>query len=313
MRSFLEPWTTLELEPDFIARLPGGRVFGPGVVLAPDGKSLARDVSEDFGKAFHKHWLLTYAKMRPPVRVAGSTAAVAVTLGEGYCHWLLEELPRLLMLNREYPDIGLIAHFRAPFIQEAAALGRFADRIVEARRYSHFECEELIVPGLVGRSGKPTSRVLDLLAEFTAPLLKPAARSVFGERLYVSRAKAGRRQVINEPELGSRLESLGFVQIFPEELSWTEQINAFSQAKVVVAPHGAGLANLAFCPSGVRVVELFNRAYVNPCFWRLAGIKDLDYHPIVSSGDDRLACDPKANRHGIHADVNAITNALIQA
>ncbi len=311
MRRFLEPLKALPSVPDFVARLPGGRVFGPGVVLTPDGRSLARDVSEDFGKPFEQHWLLTYAKIRPPVRVPGSTAVVAVTLGDGYCHWLLEELPRLLSLTGKQADPGLIAHTRAAFIREAFALGRFPGRLLEARRYSHFECEQLVIPSLVGRSGHPTPRVVELLAEFTAPLRVP--NSGFGERLYISREKAGRRRVINEAELWQQLEPRGFTKILLEDLSWKEQINAFAQAKVIVAPHGAGLANLVFCRPGAQVVEFFNRAYVNPCFWRLAGVTGLDYHPVVFESGEPLACDPKANRQDIHADINAILNALIRS
>ncbi|MDF3056425.1 MAG: hypothetical protein K0R17_640 [Rariglobus sp.] len=310
MKEFLKPLMMLEPEPDFVARLPGGRVFGPGAVLSPDGRSLARDISTDFGKPFDQHWLLTYAKMRPPVRVAGATAVVAVTLGEGYCHWLLEELPRLLALDGR--DTGtVIAHTGALFIREALESGRFhKTRFLEATRYSHFECDQLIIPGLVGRPGYPTPRVVRLLEEFSGPLHEPAG--TWGERLYITREKAGRRRVSNEAELWRRLEGGGFTKLRLEELSWKDQINAFSHAKVIVAPHGAGLANLVFCRPGVRVVECFNRSYVNPCFGRLAGLGGLDYRPLVSAGSEPLACDPQANRRDVCADIAGIMDALIE-
>ena len=310
MRTFLKPFSTVDPEPDFIACLPGGRVFGPGVVLSPDGRSLARDVSVDFGKPFEEHWLRSYAKIRPPVRVNGATAVAAVTLGAGYCHWLLEELPRLLILNREHHDAALIAHTEAPFIREALDFGKFPGRFLKAGRYSHFECEQLIIPGLVGRSGRPTPRMVRLLTEFTAPLRKPGIK--LGERLYITREKAGRRQVTNETELWRCLEVRGFTKVRPEELSWAEQLNAFAQAKVIVAPHGAGLANLVFCQPGVRVVEFFNRSYVNPCFWQLAGVKGLDYRPVVSISDETITCDLRANRANICANITAIMDALIE-
>ncbi len=40
-----------------------------------------------------------------------------------------------------------------------------------------------------------------------------------------------------------------------EGLSLAEQIRLFAGAGTVVAPHGAGLANLAYMPAGGRVVE----------------------------------------------------------
>jgi capsular polysaccharide biosynthesis protein len=301
------PWALPEAEPDFIARLPGGRVFGPGVVLAPDGHSLARDVSTDFGKPADEHWVLSYAKIGRPVHIEGATAVVAVALGKNYCHWLLEELPRLLMLS-DWATASVIAHRNATFILEAFAFGGFSGRVIEAKRYSHFQCDELIVPSLVGRPEGTTPRAVGLLTEFTAPLLERVGGQ--GERLYITREKAGRRRVSNEAELCRLLEARGFRKVHAEELSWREQINAFAQAKVIVAPHGAGLANLVFCQPGARVVELFNRAYVNPCFGRLAALKALDYRPLIWGAGEGVACELKANRNDIFADIDSVAKAL---
>ncbi len=292
----------------FIARLPGGRVFGPGIVVSPDGRSVARDVSTDFGKPFEQHWLLSYEKIRPPVRVNGNTAVVAVTLGAGYCHWLLEELPRLLRLRREKPFDHLIAHHGGRFIREAFDLMSFTGRVLGAERYSHFECEQLFIPGLMGEPGHPTRRVVELLAEFTEPLR--ASSGTRGERLYITRETARCRRVTNEVELWSLLETGGFAKVRAEELSWQDQINAFAEAKVIVAPHGAGLANLAFCQPGTRVVELFNRAYVNPCFARLAEIKGLDYRPVIAAGDGEPVYEHGSGRCDIFADLDAVGRAL---
>lgn len=312
MLHYLRGGEARQNEDVFLARLPGGRVFGPGAVLAPDGGSLARDVSADLGKPFGRHWLLTYKKMKPPVRVPGATAVAAVALGMGYGHWLLEELPRLLMLRRECPEeFAVIAHTRPGFAREAFELGAFGWRLLEAGRYAHYACDRLIVPALAGAPGHPAARAVRCLEEFTAPWRAPT--SDFGERLYLSREKAGRRRVLNDAELGSRLEACGFRKIHAEELSWREQINAFSHARVIVAPHGAGLANLAFCRRGTRVVEFFNRAYVNPCYWRLAGMKGLDYHPLTTESGAPIAYDPKSSRADILADVPAILSAVTSA
>jgi capsular polysaccharide biosynthesis protein len=80
------------------------------------------------------------------------------------------------------------------------------------------------------------------------------------------------------------LEARGFATVRLEERSWAEQIALFQAARVVVAPHGASLANLVFCAPGTRVVELFARDYVNPCYWRVAALSGLDYRPVVAAG-----------------------------
>jgi hypothetical protein len=308
VRDFLQPFSVVEPSPGFVARLPGGRVFGSGNVLSPDGLCIARDVSPDFGKSFSDHWLLSFKRMRPPVPLDGAVAVVATTLGKGYSHWLLEELPRLLLLP---PDAAttIIAHGAAAFSREALGLHGFSGRVIEPGRETHFACEQLVVPGLPGEPGQPSPCAVRLLAEFTAPL--HASSSAFGERLYVSRGKARRRRVSNEDALWARLESHGFKRVHLEDLTWREQINAFHHAKVIVAPHGAGLANLVFCRPETRVVEFFHRAYVNPCFWRLAALRGLDYRPVVGALPQPLAYDVRAGRVDIEVDVETVLDALI--
>lgn len=312
---------TVELAPELTARLPGGRVYGPGIVVSPDGCSLARDVSGDFGSPPDGHWLLAHDRIRPPVTLAGDTAVVAVNLGARYCHWLLEELPRLLALGNHLPSSSperpaLISHGGTAFIREAFAsdgLAAWRGRVIEAGKHTHFACEQLIVPGLTGRPGAPTPRMLGLLCEFTAPLRRPATAGR-GGRLYITRELAGRRRVVNEAALWSQLEARGFVKLRLEELSWAEQIAAFAQAREIVAPHGAGLANLVFCPPGVRIVEFFNRAYVNPCFWRMAALAGLDYRPVVSGatagGGALPECRREAGKLDIEADIGEVVHAL---
>ena len=290
-----------------VALLPHARVFGSGTILSPDGRSVALDVSTDFGGPAGSHWLLNFRKIRQPVRIPGTAAVVAVNLGTRYCHWLLEELPRLLSLERS-ASIGLIVNQRAPFIREAFELGRFTGPIWAVGRSTHFECEQLLIPGLIGRAGHPTPQGVKLVTEFTAPWRGTA--SVFGERIYVSRENAERRRVLNDAELWLQLDARGYKKLRLEELSWREQINAFAHAREVVAPHGAGLANLVFSLAGTRVVEFFQRAYVNPCFGRLAGIKGLDYRPQIPEGPGAISCEPRGNRLDLHADVSAILEAL---
>jgi len=307
MRVFLESFSSAAISTGFTARLPGGRVLGAGNVISPDGRCIARDVSPDFGKSFSDHWLLSFKKIRPPVALDGTVAVIATTLGTGYSHWLLEELPRLLLLT---PDAAatIIAHSSSAFSREALRLHGFAGRVIEPGRDTHFACEQLVIPGLPGGAGEPTPCVIRLLAEFAAPL--HASSSAFGERLYVSRGKARRRRVSNEYALWAGLEPRGFARIYLEDLSWAEQINAFRYARVVVAPHGAGLANLVFCRPDTRVVEFFHRSYVNPCFWRLADARGLDYRPVEGAASDPLSCDVRSGRLDIEADVQIVLNAL---
>jgi capsular polysaccharide biosynthesis protein len=50
----------------------------------------------------------------------------------------------------------------------------------------------------------------------------------------------------------------------------------------VVGVHGSALTNLIFCQRGTRVIELFSREYVNPCYLDLCNVAGLVHHSIIA-------------------------------
>ena len=293
------------------AWLPAGRVYGDGVVVSADGRLLARDAAPDFGKPFEQHWLLRHDRLRAPVAApAGPMAVVAAHLGRGYGHWLLDELPRLLALHAagDLADAAtILAH--AGSEPAATAFGRLGipGRVIAAGRATFFAAGPLIVPSYVGRPGFPRPEGLMALRDFAAGLGRDAAGA--GEKIYVSRAGARRRRVVGEEALRAALEARGFVTVRLEERSWAEQIALFRAARVVVAPHGAGLANLVFCAAETRVVELFARDYVNPGYWRVAALGGLDYRPVVAAG----LGEPREERTANGTDIAVAVGAVLAA
>jgi capsular polysaccharide biosynthesis protein len=106
------------------------------------------------------------------------------------------------------------------------------------------------------------------LAEFlrrVAPR-RPPERT---RRIYIARAGNASRRIVNEAELTARLERLGFVAYALEKLPVAQQIELFHDAEMVVAPHGAGLANLLFAENA-RVLELFEGPLLRPHYYFLS-------------------------------------------
>ena len=86
-----------------------------------------------------------------------------------------------------------------------------------------------------------------------------------------------------------------------------EQIRTFANAEVIVATHGAALANLAFASPGASVIELFPAGCLLPDYWRLAsGIAGVRYRYLTARGKP-----PRRGRAGtivrdIEVDVPAL-------
>jgi capsular polysaccharide biosynthesis protein len=70
-----------------------------------------------------------------------------------------------------------------------------------------------------------------------------------------------------------------------EQMSFADQMQLFESAACIVAPHGAGLANLVFCKTDTSVIEIFPPAPVNVCYWLLSQQVSLLYHYILGEPD----------------------------
>ncbi|MBC7473466.1 MAG: glycosyltransferase family 61 protein [Candidatus Sericytochromatia bacterium] len=97
------------------------------------------------------------------------------------------------------------------------------------------------------------------------------------KKYYISRNDASLRRINNENQLTDFLKSSGYEILNLSGVSFIEQVKIFSQAKSIIAPHGAGLTNMIFAPDGCRITELAPNDYVNHCFWLLANVMNFEY------------------------------------
>jgi hypothetical protein len=65
-----------------------------------------------------------------------------------------------------------------------------------------------------------------------------------------------RRKMINEDELVDKLNKIGFVEIFAENLNIDEKINLFSNADIIIGSIGGGMANLLFSSKNTKAIVL---------------------------------------------------------
>ena len=89
----------------------------------------------------------------------------------------------------------------------------------------------------------------------------------------------------NEQELAAALRASGFEIVAPGQLTFGEQVEIFSSAEFVVAPHGAALANLLFCTPGIRVLEFRDETDDRPWFERMSQRIGLDYRSQCCPSD----------------------------
>lgn len=192
----------------------------------------------------------------PPISPPASVGEAILIGGLGnYYHWLLDYLPRLrLILQRpdldEFPLVvnQSLAGYQTETLKH---LGIAPARLHSLPSGTAVPFRRLLVPelGTLGQHPHP-----ETLAWLRATFPKrPAERR---RRLWVSRQDASFRRVENEADIMALLAERGFEKVVPGQMSVTEQASMFAEADVIVAPHGAALANVVFCAPGAKVVEL---------------------------------------------------------
>ena len=71
------------------------------------------------------------------------------------------------------------------------------------------------------------------------------------------------------------------------KLSFADQVMLMSSTGVLVAPHGAALANIMFLPAHAAVVEIFPYLMKKNTYRYLCGLFDLLYFPVRAAAGAR--------------------------
>jgi capsular polysaccharide biosynthesis protein len=269
--------------PTFVARIPGARVYGDcGAVITPDDR-LLEEVSIEVTRSGFTHSVFSRYRLSSATSLDGLSAVLATSGRMNYSHWMFDTLPRLRLLREagiRLEDVQhfLVGEFGARFQRETAEiLGIPAGRFVPCSASAHYRCGELLVPSLAGVSGHPPAWVGDFLRETFLGADTPVPPAGAGRKIYVSRAGARFRRVLNEEEVTRALTAVGFEVVRLETLSVREEARLFASADVVVAPHGAGCANAVFCRPGTAFIEIFSPRYIHPPFWVICSQRRLRY------------------------------------
>jgi len=201
----------------------------------------------------------------------------------GYYHFLLEEIPRLLHSLRAYPELRVFASANAPgfvidVLRHIQKTGVMQSDVVFCEK-EYVKVHDYVFTAAEAYSGIVHSDDVKLLRDLGSALVQDpdGART---KRLYISRRQADRRTFENEEDVERWLEDLGFQVVYLEKLPFLETVKLCREADIIVASHGAGLANLVWHKNEVKVVEIFPVGFVNDCFARLCCILGLKYWPM---------------------------------
>jgi hypothetical protein len=269
----------------------------PAQSVAQKREALALDTFID---SKHTEVLVNLNALRhyPTVSRRGWATTIESVYPTGnYYHFLVDALPRIWALHHpDLRDLSITLFLTRPLQSEKEDLLRSLlpsnVSIRSTHRFSRVQVDHYVhLPYLSkDRIGYNRDRIemsggfipqeyLDFFREHM--LQKSTDADVPScEYLYVTRRGADMRRLQNEGEVSGYLEDRGFATIRPEDYSLTEQARLFDSAQVVVAQHGAALANLIYMRDGA-VIEIFSSSDMPQYYTQCARTLGLEYEPIT--------------------------------
>lgn len=209
------------------------------------------------------NWIAPALAHAPADLALNGTVAVLFADGASvFGHWMFDLLPKIEVLRQAGWADGDIDHYvvnstRGEFVSESLSRLGIAKEKVVFGSGNLITGDQLLVSSRVRRGFCTPDWVREFIASMFLPDdgLRPAVNQQ--RKIYISRANARRRRVLNEEEICDFLESRGFRRVFAEHTSISEFAQLVYSSGTIVAPHGAGITNVAFAAPNVRVLELF--------------------------------------------------------
>ncbi|MDP3444046.1 MAG: glycosyltransferase family 61 protein, partial [Ignavibacteria bacterium] len=216
--------------------------------------------------------------------IKGRVAALPGLGASNYYHWMVDILPKLKMLQDahvEYDWLYVTVDPKLPFEKRTLELlGVDFNKVINSIEHPNIEADLLIAPSFPSAPLYSPRWVIDYLRSEMFSRVRPATINL-SKKVFISRNKSNYRQISNEEDLFNRLKDIGFQRYYLEDLSVDDQIQLFAHADQIVAPHGAGLANLIFCKPGTAVVEIF-QMLEDETFCYLSQILELRYTCVAT-------------------------------
>lgn len=202
---------------------------------------------------------------------------------DNYFHFLTDTISQMFLMDHvpALRDARLVLSGFAPdqqdrfhFMGQAIARAGIPDARFQPYDGTLLFCQKLLFPKR--ESGSTPWRMAHLRKMFgVTPHPDPK------RRLYIGRPGGWRRRITTEPQIRKMLEGYGFEAVNPGAMSFSEQIETFRAARIVVGPHGAAMTNTSFMTPGGAMIELTHEQRVIVAFHELACMNGIHFACVV--------------------------------
>jgi capsular polysaccharide biosynthesis protein len=225
--------------------------------------------------------------------------ADAFSSNPNICHFLLDQVPRLLAYRKFMADAGAVLLIeKAAYFRDALRTAGVVDMVAPDQRRFSFRAPQLFLHSNMFRNwdhpanlGSPDTIRSLRQAFVSASTLTPR------RRLVISRSDAVGRRILNWAEVQPVLAHHGYETVVLSGMSFDEQRLLFSGASHIVGVHGAGLTNILFAPADAKVLEILPPMVATAAYWMLANGIGQIYGALIADDPELPRPDYKNWKH----------------
>ena len=235
-------------------RVPHGWVWSRGGQLDEHAR-IVNEISTGVNRPPAWWFVRRQAFFPKVVDCPGTVFSMSGDTAENLYHWTFDVLPRLRMLDpARRAQVRVLARLKYPFNRASLEAAGFPpDSIIPAEPMTLYRTDELLAASVVrGITPANFACAREIYLKAAGPVPAPSTPV----RLYISRAKATSRKIVNEAELEEELRQRGFRIAFFEELPFAEQLALISQAEIIVSAHGAAWTLVVVARPGTPAIEI---------------------------------------------------------
>lgn len=214
---------------------------------------------------------------------------------DNFTHWFTDVIPRLKIYSKKF-KLSQIDKFYVPSlkykfqIDSLKLLGIDKKKLITSERFKHLESDYIYATShpCFHAPIKVKRWSLDYLRKsYLKKNYNKKYKKIFVDRDQLKLIDMKNLQeyknfriLINENEIKEYLTSKGFIIIKPENFSFKEQINIFSNAKCVIGLYGAAMMMLSFCKKNTKVIEIKPQLGGNE-FKNISNLLNLKHSQII--------------------------------
>ena len=260
-------------------------------------------------KTMRVRWLVNDAAPESVPVAAAFVDACALN----YAHWMTEVLPRICLFCSEdrFRDVPIVVNdgMHQNLMESLFMVAGQGRKIITLPTGRALRVERLFAVSPAGyvpferRTNKLSGHSHGVFSPFALNFLVKKIRNSFGSnnnclpKKIVIRRNSGVRLVVNAADIEKQLLDRRFSVIEPEKLKFSEQVQLFSQAEIIVGATGASFANIVFCKPSAQIVIMISKHESMPYWYWQNIVRSVGCRVNYVLGDIVRASDL-----GIHGD-----------